>query len=319
MVENFDRSARRRAARRDRLRQLAERQAGVLSRPQIYEAGVNRFEVRANVRAGRWQAVGRQCVVLSGGEPTIAARRWVAVLEAGPRAFLDGVSALQAAGLANFDWDPIRVSVPRGARIRRVRGVDIRQTRRWAPEDLHPGSGVPRARVDVAAVRAALWARTDKQAALLLTMAVQQGLTTAQALGLEMLRIRKDKRRSLLYAVVLDLLEGAASLGEAEFVRECRRRGLPEPDRQSLRRTARGVCYLDALWDEWKVVVEIDGIQHSWAANVVSDALRQNDLILEEGSIVLRLPLLGLRVAPEEFFAQIERALAAGGWRRTAA
>ena len=243
---------------------------------------------------------------------------WAAVFEAGPRAFLDGVSALQAAGLERFDWDSIRVSVPRGARIRRIPGVDIRQTRRWEPSDLHAGTGVPRARVEVAAVRAALWAKSDKQAALVLTMVVQQGLTTAPVLGREMLRIRKDRRRALLYAVVLDLLEGASSLGEAEFGRECRRRGLPEPSRQCLRRTSRGDCYLDVEWEGWRVVVEIDGVQHSWASNLVADALRQNEVMLA-GSTVLRLPLLGLRVAPDDFFAQIERALSAAGWRRPAA
>jgi hypothetical protein len=316
--QTFDRSARRRAARRHRAQRLATEQAGVLSRPQIYGEGITRFEVRANVRAGRWRAVGRQCVVLCSGELTPAARRWVAVLEAGPRAFLDGVSALQAAGLEHFDWDSIRVSVPRGARIRHVPGIDIRQTRRWRAGDLHEGSGVPRARVEVAAVRGALWARTDKQAALLLTMVVQQGLSTPQLLGREMLRVKRDRRRALLYAVVLDLMEGARTVSEAEFVRECSRRGLPPPARQSLRRTTRGDCYLDVEWDDWDLVVEVDGIQHSWASNVVAEALRQNEVTLGR-STVLRLPLLGFRVAPDDFFMQIERALTAAGWRRPAA
>ncbi len=66
------------------------------------------------------------------------------------------------------------------------------------------------------------------------------------------------------------------------------------------------------IWDEWGVVVEIDGIQHSWADHVVSDALRQNDVTLQDAT-VLRLPLLGLRVAADDFFAQIEQALAAAG------
>jgi hypothetical protein len=41
---------------------------------------------------------------------------------------------------------------------------------------------------------------------------------------------------------------------------------------------------------------------------------RQNDITLQ-GCRVLRLPLLGLRVAREEFFAQIEQALVDAGWR----
>ncbi len=246
------------------------------------------------------------------GPLTREATLWAAVLEGGPRALLDGASALVEAGLEHFEPDRIRVSVPRGARIRHRRtSVDIRQTRRWAPED-RQGGGLPRTRVEVAAIRAALWARSDRQAALLLTMAVQQRLVTAEELSLEALRIRRDRRRILLHAVLLDLLGGVRSLGELDFLRGLRRRGLPEPDRQVLRRTRTGTYYLDFRWASWKLVLEVDGIQHSWVENVVGDALRQNSVALE-GDTVLRLPVLGLRVCPEEFFAQVEAALRAAG------
>jgi very-short-patch-repair endonuclease len=144
-------------------------------------------------------------------------------------------------------------------------------------------------------------------------MVVQQGLTTAEALGEQALRIRRDRRRRLLQGVILDLLGGVRSLGELQFARECRRRGLPEPSRQVVRKASNGRYYLDVIWDRWGVVVEIDGIHHTWATNVVGDALRQNDLTLTEAT-VLRLPLLGFRVARDEFFAQIEQALVANGW-----
>jgi len=240
---------------------------------------------------------------------------WAAVFEAGPRAFLDGASSLVAGGLKKFDVEVVRVSVPRGARVRRARGIDVRQTRRWAAEDLVTGSGVPRSRNPVAAVRAALWARSDKQAALVLTMTVQQGLATAEQLGLEMLRVRRDRRRLFINAVILDLLGGVRSLGELDVARELRRRGLPEPTRQLLRKGRNGTYYLDVIWDGWGVVVEIDGIHHQWAQNVVGDALRQNDVTLKNAT-VLRMPLLGLRVAADEFFAQIEQALVDAGWSR---
>ena len=302
-----------RAARRRRAERLAAAQAGVLSRPQAYAAGVTRAEVRANLRARRWQALGSQSLLTYTGEPTLASRHWAAVFEAGPRAILDGASALVASGLTKFDESRIRVSVPRGARVRRGRGLDIRQTRRWQADDVLVGSGVPRSRPAVAAVRGALWARSDAQAALLVTMAVQQGLVCADQVGVEALRVKRDRRRRFLHALVLDLLDGVRSLGELDFKRECRRRGLPPPTRQTLRRTARGAVYLDVYWEQWGLVVEVDGIQHAWAQNLVPDALRHNDVALR-GATVLRLPLLGLRIAAEEFFAQIEQALTDAGW-----
>jgi very-short-patch-repair endonuclease len=306
------RSAARRLARQRHVEHLAEQQSGVVSRPQVYAAGVTRWEVRANLIARRWRAFGRQSIVTYNGPLTDQSREWAAVFEAGPRGFLDGASSLKAGGLKKFDVDRIRVSIPRGARVRRARGIDIRQTRRWSADDLAPGTGVPRSRNEVAAVRAALWARSDKQAALILTMTVQQGLAAPEQLGQQMLRVRRDRRRVFLNAVVLDLLGGVRSLGELEVARECRRRGLPEPSRQVLRKSKNGTYYLDLIWDDWAVVVEVDGIHHTWAQNVVSDALRQNDVTLQNAS-VLRMPLLGFRVAADDFFAQIKEALVAAG------
>jgi len=288
----------------------------VLSRPQLYALGVTRWEIRGEVRAHRWQLIGDQSVCLHDTDVTEEGHRWAAVFQGGPRACLDGASALIASGLERYQEDSIRVSVPRGAKIRRSRRYDIRQTRRWFAEDVAP-SGVPRTRPEVAAIRGALWARTDKQATYLLTLVVQQGLATPQRLGHELLRIRRDKRRGLLHSVVNDLLDGARSLGELDVGRELRRRGLPPPTRQVLRRDRRNRYYLDLYWPEWKLVVEIDGIHHTWAENVVGDALRQNALALA-GDTVLRLPLLGLRLTPDDFFAQIGWALADAGWRRAA-
>jgi very-short-patch-repair endonuclease len=302
-----------RRARRRQAESLAATQAGIVSRRQLYASGVTRAEVRANVAAGRWALVGRQSICVHRGPLGQEAQHWAAVHEAGPRAYLDAGSALIAAGLENFSMDRIRVSVPRGARVWRVRGLDIRQTRRWSRDDLAAG-GVPRSRPAVAAVRHALWARSQREAALALTMTVQQRLATAEGIGEALLAVRRDKRRAFTQGVVLDLLGGVRSLGELDVLRECRRRDLPEPSRQLLRRGRNGTYYLDLCWEEWSLVVEVDGIQHSWASEIVGDAIRQNDITLE-GARVLRLPLLGLRVAPDDFFRQIELALRHSGWR----
>ncbi len=61
-------------------------------------------------------------------------------------------------------------------------------------------------------------------------------------------------------------------------------------------------------------MVEVDGIQHTWARELVPDALRHNAVTLGNAR-VLRMPLLGLRVDPDQFFGQIEQALVAAGWR----
>ncbi|MFC7360700.1 hypothetical protein [Nocardioides astragali] len=297
-----------------RARKEAVRQGGVLSRPQLYALGITRHEIRGQVRAHRWQLVGDQSVCLHNGEVSDVGHQWAAVFQGGPRACLDGASALVAGGLERYTVLQHRVSVPRGARVRRSRLYDIRQTRRWAATDLAP-SGIPRTLPDVAGVRAALWAASDRQAVYVLTLVVQQGLASADQLGLQALRISRDRRRRLVHTTILDLLDGARSLGEVDVVRALRRRGLPPPTRQVLRCDRHNRYYLDLYWEDFGLVVEIDGIQHTWATNVVGDALRQNSLVLASDR-VLRLPLLGLRLEPEAFFEQIEEALVVGGWRR---
>lgn len=287
--------------------ELAAEQGGVVSRRQLYAAGLTRWDIRAELRAGRWQLIGDQSVCVHNGPIEQRGWSWAAVFQGGPRAMLDGASALIADGLERYTEERVRVSVPRGARVRRTTALDIRQTRRWAVSDLACG-GIPRSRPAVAAVRGALWAKTDKQAAYLVTLAVQQGLATPAAIGRELLRVRRAKRRLLLHAVVNDLLDGARSLGEIDFAAELRARGLPAPQRQVVRKDGRGHYYLDLYWPDHKLVVEIDGIHHTWAENVAADALRQNALVLQ-GDTVLRVPLLGYRLDPEAFFQQIRVAL----------
>jgi len=289
----------------------AARQGGVISRAQLRALGITRDEVVAHIRARRRRPLHTQSVATHTGPLSQEGRHWAAVLEAGDRGCLDGSSSLIAGGLQHFAESQTRVSVPRGVLVRRADGVLIRQTRRFDEADREP-LGIPRTRNHVACVRAGLWAASDRQATLLLTMTVQQGLTPPERLAGQLLRVRKDRRRLLLASVVTDLLHGVRSLGEREFALMCRERGLPEPSRQVVRKGRDGRYYLDVCWEEWGVVVEIDGIQHAWATDVVSDALRHNAVTLRD-AIVLRLPLVGLRVATDEFFAQIVEALVARG------
>lgn len=309
----------RRSRNRSLVDAIAVPQAGIVSLSQLYAAGFTRGEVRAQVRADRWRRCGTHAVATFSGPLPHTAELWVAVLEGGPRAMLDGESSLLVAGLQHYEVRTVRVTVPRGARIRhRGTTTDIRQTRRWRADDLDPDSPVRRTRTPVAAVRAFLWARSARQATLLLTMVVQQRLASVEALAEAAVAIRRDRRRQLLHEVILELAGGVQTLGELDVIRMCRRRGLPPPTSQRMVRMANGRYYLDLRWKDYRVVVEVDGIQHAWASEVVPDSLRHNDIALADHT-VLRVPLLGLRLVPEKFLDQIEAALRGGGWKPEAA
>jgi hypothetical protein len=305
-----------RRQRRASLELLAAEQSGALTRRQLYRAGWTRWQVAAELRGHRWQRFGRQVLITHNGPLSRRSMWWAAVLEVSPRAALAGGAALVAAGLAGVRVDEIDVAVPKSARPRRPAGIRVHETRRLRSEDvLH--AGLPRVRPAPAAVLAALWADSDRQAALFLVAVVQQRLCTPEDLVQAVARVRRHRRLPLLQAVAADVADGAQALSELDFARLCRRGGLPEPSRQVVVSTRDGRCYLDVEWDAWSVVAEIDGVAHTQIDVWLADSWRRNDLVLD-GRTVLRFPGLALRLDPDRVLAQTEAALRRAGWRPNA-
>ena len=296
-----------RAERARRAGKIAAAHGGVAHRRDLRSVAVTRADVRSEVEAGRWLVAGRHTVVVGNLEPMGRALWWRAVWETGSGAALDGPAALVAAGLIGFDPARIDVSVPKGNRSRRVDGV-----RRHRRVEMPPtsGAGLPRVDVPAAAVHSAAWAGSDRQAALLLCLVLQQRLTSPDRLlaawRSSTIRVGRDRRR-VLSAVVADLCDGARSLGELDFTAMCRAAGLPAPSRQVVRVLPGGRVYLDVAWEGIGLVVEIDGGHHALALNMVDDALRQNEVVLRDDR-VLRIPVIGLRLVPEQFMGQVVRA-----------
>jgi len=248
-----------------------------------------------------------QTVVVGNGEPTGRALLWRAVWETGAGSVLDGVSALVASGLTMYEPSVIDVSVPKANRSRQVEGVR-RHRRRILPASRR--SGLPRVDVPLAAINGAAWAVSDRQAVLILCLVLQQRLTTPERLSAAWNECRtrmSPARQALLRITLGDLCNGAHSLGELDFAGLCREYGLPEPSGQVVRALPGGRVYLDAAWEDVGLVVEVDGGHHALALHVVDDALRQNSVVLREER-VLRLPVLGLRLVPDQFMAQVVEA-----------
>lgn len=260
--------------------------------------------VRREVAAERWAVHGHQTVAMTTAPLCLTARRWLALWETGVKvAALDGVSALQHAGLTGFDDEAVHLSVKHTADVDKLKGVVIHKVIRRVENELIQ-AGIPRTRPPVAAIRAAHWARSDRQAALLLVMPVQQRLCTGAQLVEAAELIRGRNRRKLVGVLVRDVADGAHSLGELDVVAACRRRGLPPPSRQELRRLPDGTAYLDIAWAEARLVVEVDGAGHIRGLQMVDDELRQNAVQLGD-ELVLRVSLVGWRLTPDAYLDQI--------------
>jgi hypothetical protein len=127
-------------------------------------------------------------------------------------------------------------------------------------------------------------------------------------------RLGVVKRSKLIHTTLVDVEGGAHSLPELDFAALLRTFGLPEPDRQAVRRDSRNLArWLDAYFEKWRVVVEIDGLWHMDAGTWWADMQRQNELVVS-GDRVLRFPSFAIRDCQVEVARQIAAALHQGGW-----
>jgi hypothetical protein len=219
-------------------------------------------------------------------------------------------------GLRGFPSVPTHVLLPG-----RLRDHDppsfavVHRTRLFRPDELHRATSPPCTVAGRAVVDAAQWAASDHEAATLVVAAFQQRLVGIGDLTVALARQPRARRRRLVTHVAHDAAGGAHSLPEIEYLRLCRRAGLPTPACQVIRADASGRRrYLDAYFDEYAVHVEIDGGQHTEAGTWWADMKRQNELWVA-GDRVLRFPAWVVRARPAEVAAQTRAALIAAGWR----
>jgi very-short-patch-repair endonuclease len=318
-LAGVDERTRRRTARLRRAAEaLADGQSGVLCRRQLEEHELPRWLLQLEVRSGHWRRTGAQTVVVHNGPLSPAARRTVAAFEVSPRAALDGVTALQHRGVTALSDTALHVIVPRGARPHRTAGVVVHESRRFDEADVQVVDGARTVLPAVAAVHGALWAVTDRQATYLLLLVVQQRLAEAGQLLDAAAAVRRHARRGLLHRIAAEAAGGVHSLGELDVARAVRARGLPEPDRQVLRRRPSGTEYLDVRFDRYQLTLEVDGAGHDELMQRTADVLRDFRLV-SEGDAVLRLPLAVFRLAEQQVLDRLEQVLVSRGWRRPAA
>lgn len=281
------------------------RQRDLIADWQAADAGIAPRSLRRACHQG-WKLHGFHVFSDRDTDLTPAQRRMVAVLEFGPQALLTGRAALVEHGWSLDDGDHVDLLVDRSTRGRRH--PDLPWLRRHTTLAMLPSrAGLP-ARVGVAhaAIDAAAGARTAREALLVIVSVAQQRLASPQRLSREALRRPKLRHRRWIDEALRELLQGATSTTEADFLRECRRRGLPQPRMQTRRVDARsGRRRTDAEFrtaDGRLVIVEIDGVGHMEVAQWHADLARHNDLAVTTGALALRVSGWEVRNDPDPFF-----------------
>ncbi|GAA1736797.1 DUF559 domain-containing protein [Luedemannella helvata] len=300
----------------DDLTWLLFRQDNVLTRRQAI-AHLSADAVRHRLRTGRWLTLHRGVLLAQPGPVTLGQRQWAAVLSAAARgqAYLAGLSALGAAGLRTVRSSAIHVLLPGERRDRKAPpGVRVHRTRHLHADDLRTNGAPPATMPARSVVDAVCWAESADQARLILAATFQQRLVDVADVARVLERLPKLRRRPLILRTLADVGAGSHSLAELDLVRLCRQAGLPTPSRQVPRVDSDGTHrYLDLLFEEWGVHVEVDGAHHVDARQWWLDLRRQNALAAY-GMRTLRFPAFMIREQPDVVVAQIRTALRAAGW-----
>ena len=284
-------------------RRLLLQQRGIIASWQAPDVGLTSGQL-ARAAKNDWQRVTPRTFLSSLLEPSPDQLRVAALLEGGPDAMLSGCSALREHGWNGDDGGFVDVLV---ARDHRFHSSPMPGWLRWRSTTEVPRSGgVP---VRVAAARAtidaATWARTSRERMFILTSVVQQRITTVGALRRDLTRRGRQPWAGQIREILDEVSGGVSSMGEAEFLRQCRRWGLPKP-RLQVRLVAGGRRrVIDAEFrraDGRAVIVEIDGLGHLAIEQWQEDLARQNAIVVSTDAILLRVSNWQVRTEPESFF-----------------
>jgi predicted transcriptional regulator of viral defense system len=241
------------------LRELLDRQAGVISRRQATTAGLTADAVDNKLRYLRWQRLQQGIYATYSGSPDRLAQSWAVILRAGPRAALSFRTAAELYGLESTGGDLIHVTVPRNQRVRPIRGAVIHYSQ-WVDEQRHPTLRPPRTRLEDTVLDLTQVAASFDEAFDWLSRAIGRRLTTpAQLQAAINARPRVRWRAELLLALGY-VADGMHSNLERRYAVSVERaHGIPPAARQVKVVAGGKIRYLDNFYEQARLAVELDG------------------------------------------------------------
>ena len=273
-----------------RWRSLLQSQSGVVSRQQARNAGWSEEAIDRRLRSGSWRRLQRGAYATFSGDPSREALLWAAVLRAGPGAVLSHETAAEIHHLTDKPSPKIHISVParrNPSEFRAIRGVVIHRSRclvaEWQPPWQLPRTSVADTVLDLIGA-----ARTFDDAYGWISAAVGRQLTTPELIGKALAARSRMRWRDWVTAALQDAADGVHSPLERNYVHGVERaHGLPTARRQARRRHGSRTRYLDNLYEEYGLCVELDGNAAHPAEGRWRDTRRDN-ANLAQGARTLR-------------------------------
>jgi very-short-patch-repair endonuclease len=267
-----------------RWRGQLQSQSGVVSRPQAREAGWPEGTIDQRLRSGIWQRLQPGAYATFTGCPSREARLWAAVLSLGAGATLSHQTAAEIHELIDKPVKQIHISIPadrRPGRGQTMRGVTIHRSRGLVPE-WQPPWRLPRTTVEDTVLDLVAAARTFDDAYGWISRAIGRRLTSPQSLSKALAARRRIRWRAWITAALEDAADGVHSPLERNYVHGVERaHRLPTAHRQAKRRLGSGNRYLDNLYQEYGICVELDGVAAHPAENRWQDTHRENAILVQ--------------------------------------
>jgi hypothetical protein len=215
---------------------------------------------------------------------------WAAVLSVGPGATLSHQTAAEIHGLIDKPIRQIHISVPeerRPGQHKKLPGVTIHRSRCLMPE-WQPPWHLPRTTVEGTVLDLIAAARTFDDAYGWIARAVGRELTSPSSLRKALAARKRIRWRGWITAALEDAADGVHSPLERNYVHGVERaHRLPTAQRQAKRRHGSGTRYLDNLYGEFGVCVELDGAAAHPAEGRWRDIHRDNANLVQ-GTETLR-------------------------------
>ncbi|MFD2080583.1 DUF559 domain-containing protein [Actinopolymorpha cephalotaxi] len=284
---------------------------------QVRTCGMTPDQVRARVKSGRWQRLYPRVYLTHGGPAQRPTSQWAALLYAGTDALLSHGTAAELWGLRDEPVGadaPVDVTVSWDRRVRPQPGLRLRYSTR-VTAIRHPSRLPPRTRVEDTVLDLAATAEQFPEVVGLVCSACQRRLTTPARLLAALAARPNAPWRAPLRTMLAEVEKGAQSPLELAYLRTVERaHGLPRGTRQAHRRTNSISQWVDVCYDEYLLVVELDGRLGHVGDGAFRDRRRDNHAA-ETGYWTLRYGWAETIGRPCEVAEQIARVLRLRGWR----
>ena len=296
--------------------ELTETQRGVVSRQQAIACGLTPDAIDWLITSGRWQSVRRGVYAAFTGDPTREAVLWAALHRAGTGAVLSHQTAAELFKITDKQSSLVHVTIPTSRHVVGCDGMVVHRSARLA-EARHPSLLPPRTRIDETVLDLVAQAATFDAAFTTACAACQRRLTTAGRLA-DAMKVRKKLRwRNHLVTALAEIDAGVHSLLEYKYVLDVERpHGLPQAVRQARITSGGRTSFLDNLYDEYGLCVELDGKEAHPDDQRWLDIRRPN-AAAASGITTLRYGWTDIDRRPCGTAGQVAAGLQARGWPGT--